>query len=458
MSSCSPTRVLLIAVITVIAGQLAIPQQLLFSTLGPGESFPPGPGFTVGGGELWKMTGNNGSIGAAAFTPSITAPFHHADFSLQYMYEPTLNMTGPPDITFTLTSDDGGVPGTTIETIPVTNVSDGSMAAAIVTATSLLHPVLQSGMQYWFVVAPPNLLQTAYAWALGPTDAQNQMRIGQSLFRLTAVDTNWGAQSGGSSTVLPQGLGLAVYGGTANPPTAAILANGIVNAASYAAATAAGSWISIFGAGLAESSRGWQPSDFPGDGSLPISLDGVSVLINGQAAAVSYVSPGQINAQIPDFTPNDLAVYPIGLQVITPAGTSNLIPITVDYTAPALFASSTGGVQYAAATFADGTLTTAANPAHAGDAIALYGTGFGPTNPAVASGTLVTTPEPLEVTPAGSILIGEVGPQITYAGLVEAGLDQINVVVPSVGVGNVPISIWSNGSVSQTVMLPVAAQ
>jgi uncharacterized protein (TIGR03437 family) len=37
-----------------------------------------------------------------------------------------------------------------------------------------------------------------------------------------------------------------------------ILLNGIVNAASYAVTTAAGSWISIFGAGLAESSRGWK--------------------------------------------------------------------------------------------------------------------------------------------------------------------------------------------------------
>ena len=43
---------------------------------------------------------------------------------------------------------------------------------------------------------------------------------------------------------------------------------------------------------------GWTGADFKGD-NAPISLEGVSVSIGGQAAFVDYVSPKQVNAQLP---------------------------------------------------------------------------------------------------------------------------------------------------------------
>src|SRR5271165_3850953 len=68
----------------------------------------------------------------------------------------------------------------------------------------------------------------------------------------------------------------------------------IVNAASYAKATVApGSLASIFGSGLAASAMA--ASAFP----LPVSLGGVSVYVNGEIAPLLYVSPGQVNFQVP---------------------------------------------------------------------------------------------------------------------------------------------------------------
>ena len=60
----------------------------------------------------------------------------------------------------------------------------------------------------------------------------------------------------------------------------------------------AGSWVTIQGSNLANTTRTWRSSDFVGD-DLPTSLDGVSVSIDGQPAFVEYISPTQINVQAP---------------------------------------------------------------------------------------------------------------------------------------------------------------
>ena len=56
--------------------------------------------------------------------------------------------------------------------------------------------------------------------------------------------------------------------------------------------------MTIQGSGLAASERTWQSSDFNGT-QLPISLDGVSVSIDGAPAPVYYISPTQSNVQAP---------------------------------------------------------------------------------------------------------------------------------------------------------------
>lgn len=74
--------------------------------------------------------------------------------------------------------------------------------------------------------------------------------------------------------------------------------NGVLHGASYQPAIAAGSWISIFGDNLGPGARTWNPADIV-NGRLPSSLDGVSVTVNNQPAAVYYISPGQVNVEVP---------------------------------------------------------------------------------------------------------------------------------------------------------------
>jgi uncharacterized protein (TIGR03437 family) len=78
--------------------------------------------------------------------------------------------------------------------------------------------------------------------------------------------------------------------------------NGVVNGASFSSGIAPGAWVSIFGDNLAPTTRTWR-SDEIVNGKLPTSLDGVSASINGKPAAVYFISPKQLNVQVPDDTP-----------------------------------------------------------------------------------------------------------------------------------------------------------
>jgi hypothetical protein len=84
------------------------------------------------------------------------------------------------------------------------------------------------------------------------------------------------------------------------PATPAIASGGVVTASSFGQFTsvAPGSWIEIYGSNLAVDTRSWSSADFTGI-NAPTSLDGTSVTIGGQDAFVDFISPGQVNAQVP---------------------------------------------------------------------------------------------------------------------------------------------------------------
>jgi uncharacterized protein (TIGR03437 family) len=67
-------------------------------------------------------------------------------------------------------------------------------------------------------------------------------------------------------------------------------------------------------------------------------------------------------------------------------------------------------------------------PAVGGETIGLYGNGFGQTTPAIASGTIVTTPSICATTPTATV--GGASAQVTYCGLIGAGLYQVNITIP----------------------------
>src|SRR5713226_4671711 len=107
---------------------------------------------------------------------------------------------------------------------------------------------------------------------------------------------------------------------TVNRPAIAKTA-GVVNGASFQAGICAGSWVTIQGTKVANSSRTWRTSEIV-NGKLPTQLDGVSVQINGKPAYVEYISPTQINVQ----APSDTAVGPVNVQVTNNGVTAIRLP------------------------------------------------------------------------------------------------------------------------------------
>ncbi len=145
--------------------------------------------------------------------------------------------------------------------------------------------------------------------------------------------------------------------------------------------------------------------------------------INGFPAYVEYISATQINVLAPD----DATAGSVEVVVTTAGQPSNSFSTQKQNFAPAFFIS--GNTNYAAAQHADYSLVDAAHPAKPGETIMIYGTGFGPTNPPVPTGGLVTTAEPL-ANPV-QISIGGVTANSSFAGLVEAGVYQFNVAIPA---------------------------
>jgi uncharacterized protein (TIGR03437 family) len=232
---------------------------------------------------------------------------------------------------------------------------------------------------------------------------------------------------------------------------------GISNNASGAPAIESGSWVSIYGTGLAATTRSWQASDFTGN-NLPTMLDGVSVLIDGKKAAISYVSPGQLNVQ----APTDTATGPVQVQVTNSAGSASGTATLQNYS-PAFF---TFQAKYAAAVHnTDGVYVAPAGsfgsaatsrPAQPGEWLQIYATGFGPTTPAMPAGQLVAKSAPLSDLTQLRVTIGGVAATVQYAGMVLAGEYQINVLIPQVPNGDQPILATIGGVSSQTgVSIPV---
>jgi uncharacterized protein (TIGR03437 family) len=215
---------------------------------------------------------------------------------------------------------------------------------------------------------------------------------------------------------------------SANPN---ITSAAVTNAAQPAGGIAANTYITIKGNNLAATKRSWTTADFGSSGkTLPTSLDGLSVTVNGQAAYICYVSPVQINL----LTPTDLPLSgPIAVQVSDGLLTSNTVNVTAQPVAPAFFLFDAAG--HVAATHANNTLIGTATsspvgtPAVPGETILLYGNGFGPTNPPAVNGQVQAGSAPMVVNPI--ITFNGVSGDVIFAGLAGTGVYLFQVRVPA---------------------------
>ena len=103
-------------------------------------------------------------------------------------------------------------------------------------------------------------------------------------------------------------------------PGPSIISGGIVAVDGSLPVIQPGEWVSIYGANLASGTATWA-------GNFPTSLGGTSVTINGKAAYLSFVSPGQINLQAPD-DPTTGSV-PVVVTTGNGSGTSNVTLVDI---------------------------------------------------------------------------------------------------------------------------------
>ncbi len=223
----------------------------------------------------------------------------------------------------------------------------------------------------------------------------------------------------------------------------------VANAASEGAAIAPNSWIEIDGANLAPAgdTRVWTAADFVKN-QMPAQLDGVSVTVNGKAAYVYYISPGQLNV----LTPPDAITGPALVQVTVNGVLSNVFSAAGQSAAPSFFVLQGG--PHIAATHAGGGLLGpatlypgASTPAKPGETIVLYGNGFGAVSSPVVRGA---GSQSGSLTPMPAIQIGGANADVAFAGLVSPGLFQFNVTVPpNTPDGNQLVIATSNGLTTQ---------
>ncbi|MEO8097561.1 MAG: hypothetical protein ABI811_07645 [Acidobacteriota bacterium] len=239
---------------------------------------------------------------------------------------------------------------------------------------------------------------------------------------------------------------------------------GVISASAFGgfSALAPGSWMEIYGTNLATViSREWSGSDFNGN-LAPSTLVGTTVKIGGLTAFIDYVSPGQVNAQVPSGVPSG----PQPVVVTTAGGASLAYTITVKAVEPGLLAPAVFNLpagQYVAALFPDavtfvlppisGAPTARAKP---GDTITFYGVGFGPVTPDSPAGRIVTGENHLQATFRASF--GGVSATVTFAGLAGGflGLYQFNVVVPNVAASDSVAFTYSLDGVSGPQSLVIA--
>lgn len=214
----------------------------------------------------------------------------------------------------------------------------------------------------------------------------------------------------------------------------AISSGGVADAFNFSAGIGPNAFTVIVGTNLANAGTNRPWDDAIEGNQLPTTLSGVSVTVNNRPAAISYASPAQINI----LTPPDIGTGQMNVVVTNNGVASEPFAVTATTVKPAFYTPfAQDGKFYVTAVALDGTyvgktgldprVTRAARP---GEVLLVFGSGFGPTNPALVANQVVTG-APAITTPV-RIRFGETVANFAGTGnLVFAGLYQFNVTVPA---------------------------
>jgi uncharacterized protein (TIGR03437 family) len=281
-----------------------------------------------------------------------------------------------------------------------------------------------------------------------------------SASQFTAQITVAAAGSWGALVTNPDNTESSVFNftasGTLGPSTATI--TGIVTTSSGAAQIAQNTWIEVHGTNLANVTTTWSNASFATG--LPTNIGNVTATVDGKPAAIFYVSPTQVNI----LTPLDSATGSVAVQLSTPNGVTAMTATTEVSASPALLVVDVAGHVAAehvpSLTLLGPPSLDAAGytftPASPGETVTIYAVGFGQTNPAFTNqlantGLAGADPFPLNLPSLPTVTIGNLPATVSFAGLVGAGLYQINLTVPtSAPAGDLAIVAMYNGVSTQS--------
>ena len=204
---------------------------------------------------------------------------------------------------------------------------------------------------------------------------------------------------------------------------------------------APGELVSIFGNDLAT----YEYAPPAQSGSLQTSVAGVSIMVNGIPAPLLYVSPQQVNAQIP-FEISGATAANIQIAIGTPNATAaDARSFAVVARQPSAFLRSNpeyvcnriavvfGGGHSPVALNADGSQNTCANAASVGSTVTIFFNGIGITSPPLLTGVIAQPPAVPLALPISFAAGSDQPPVISTSqvlGTVQ-GLWQVTVKVPS---------------------------
>ena len=281
-------------------------------------------------------------------------------------------------------------------------------------------------------------------FAVTPTTGRTPADIKLQFFPASlAPGTYEGLISITSPDAAPKQIAVRMNAG-ANAPV--VLSNGIVNGASFAPGPVApGSMVAIFGTFPVTATA--SASGYP----LPGALAGLSVKVNGIAAPLYYVSPNQMNVQLPP------SIQPGTARMIVSAGGADSTPIgfTVAAAAPGIFAD---GENHGAIRNQDGSINATSKPAAAGSIIVAFFTGIGPVDRDLAPGEAAPMDKLVYGTMPLTATIGGKPCEVMFSGLAPgfAGLAQVNLKLPQgLATGDQQLTLTAGGITSASVFVAV---
>jgi uncharacterized protein (TIGR03437 family) len=217
---------------------------------------------------------------------------------------------------------------------------------------------------------------------------------------------------------------------------------GVANPFTHKATVSPGQLLEVYGQSIANSAGSLS---LVGD-ALPQVADGVSATVNGYPANLLYISPAQIDLQVPYEAGAGPAVLGINNHGMI-AG----FPVQIVPAAPGIATDGAGNVSPAASVALGGTTT-------------LYFTGVGDVSPQIPSGFAPSSSSPPSTWPVPllpvAVTVGEVPALIQFLGIPPGlvGVVQLNFIVPgSVPLGTSAVVVTVNGQASPAANIKVVA-